>query len=164
MSEREPPELLSEQERKEILADAERLWRDLQSNKLGGYSDGNRPFYILHEFKAVIEKYGKRDVGSTWSKNDLDALAERHATREGDGTADTPIRIWAFEDRSFTRRWRDSEGDGAEYVRADTVSDLLRTAAAFIEELKAFGYGESSEKALPGAYDPFVQAIERMKG
>jgi hypothetical protein len=51
-----------------------------------------------------------------------------------------------------------------EYVRADTASDLLRTATAFIEELKAFGYGETSEKALPGAYDPFRDAVERMKG
>jgi hypothetical protein len=77
--------------------------------------------------------------------------------------SEAPIRIWAFEDRVFTRRWRDLEGDGVEYVRADTVSDLLRTATAFIEELKAFGYGETSEKALPGAYDPFVRAVNALK-
>jgi hypothetical protein len=40
---------------------------------------------------------------------------------------------------------------------------LLRTAAAFIEELKAFGYGETSEKALPGAYDPFARAVAALK-
>jgi hypothetical protein len=72
---RERPELFSESERKDILADAEALWRDLQGNNLGGFSGGNRPFYILHAFKTVIEKYGKRDVGLTWSKNDLDAPA-----------------------------------------------------------------------------------------
>jgi hypothetical protein len=27
----------------------------------------------------------------------------------------------------------------------------------------AFGYGETSEKALPGAYDPFVQAVDALK-
>jgi hypothetical protein len=43
------------------------------------------------------------------------------------------------------------------------VDDLLRTATAFIEEMKAFGYGETSEKALPGAYDPFVQAVDALK-
>jgi hypothetical protein len=43
------------------------------------------------------------------------------------------------------------------------MNDLLRTATAFIEELKAFGYGETSEKALPGAYDPFVQAVDALK-
>ena len=42
-------------------------------------------------------------------------------------------------------------------------SDLLRTAAAFIEELKAFGYGQTSEKALPGSYDAFVQAVDALK-
>jgi hypothetical protein len=71
---RTPPELFSEAERKEILADAEALWADLQKNNLGGFSDGNRPFYILHEFKRIIEKYGHRDVGLTWSKNELDAI------------------------------------------------------------------------------------------
>jgi hypothetical protein len=42
-------------------------------------------------------------------------------------------------------------------------ADLLRTATAFLEELKAFGYGETSEKALPGAYDPFVRAVNALK-
>lgn len=70
---REYPELLTPDEAKEILREAENLWRDLQQNNLGGFSNGNRPFYILHAFKTVIEKYGRRDVGLTWSKNDLDA-------------------------------------------------------------------------------------------
>lgn len=67
------PDLLTDDERKAILADAERLWSDLQRNDLGGFSGGNRPFWILHAFKEVIEKYGHRDVGLSWSKNDLDA-------------------------------------------------------------------------------------------
>lgn len=61
-----------------MLRDAERLWNDLQKNNLGGYSGGNRPFYILHEFKRMIEKYGNRDVGLTWSKDDLEAALKEH--------------------------------------------------------------------------------------
>jgi len=74
MSDRKPPELLSEAERAEMLKEAEWLLKDLLDNKLGGYSDQNRPFYIYEEFTRVIEKYGHRDVGRNWSKNDLDAL------------------------------------------------------------------------------------------
>lgn len=69
------PDLLSEVERKQLLADAEWLWRRLEANDIGGFSGINRPFYILHAFKEVIEKYGRRDVGLSWSKNDLDALS-----------------------------------------------------------------------------------------
>lgn len=71
--ERPLPELLTKDERASILRKAEELWADLQANNLGGYSGINRPFYILHAFKEVIEKYGHRDVGLSWSKNDLDA-------------------------------------------------------------------------------------------
>lgn len=70
---REYPDLLNEQERKDLLKEAEWLWDDLQKNKLGGFSDGNRPFFILYKFKDVIEKFGKRDIGNRWSKNDLEA-------------------------------------------------------------------------------------------
>lgn len=66
------PELLSDLEKKLLLAKAEHLWERLQENQLGGFSNGNRPFYILHEFKEVIELFGNRDVGLSWSKNDLD--------------------------------------------------------------------------------------------
>lgn len=76
------PDLLSEAERKDILSDAEGLWRALEANNLGGFSGHNRPFYILHAFKQVIEKYGKRDVGLTWSKNALDAAAPSPEPRE----------------------------------------------------------------------------------
>lgn len=79
MVEKRPyPELLSAEERSAILKDAENLWQDLQQNNLGGFSYGNRPFYILAEFKRVIEKYGNRDVGLTWSKDDLDAALKEH--------------------------------------------------------------------------------------
>jgi hypothetical protein len=67
------PDLLSEDERKALLADAEWLWKRLEANDIGGFRGANRPFYILHAFKEVIEKYGRRDVGLSWSKNDLDA-------------------------------------------------------------------------------------------
>jgi hypothetical protein len=73
MSERPYPKLLSDAERKELLADAEWLWERLEANDIGGFSGINRPFYIMHAFKEVIEKYGGRDVGLTWSKNALDA-------------------------------------------------------------------------------------------
>ena len=76
MTDRKPPELLSADENRAMLADAEQLWSDLQGNQLGGFSYQNRPFYILHEFRRVIEKYGKRDTGLRWSKNDLDALKD----------------------------------------------------------------------------------------
>lgn len=75
---REYPELLNAEERAQILRDAENLWKDLQQNDLGGFSGVNRPFYILHEFKRIIEKYGRRDVGLTWSKNELDAALNEH--------------------------------------------------------------------------------------
>lgn len=67
------PELLTSEERASILLEVEQLWSDLQANELGGFSGANRPFYILHAFKLAIEKYGHRDVGLHWSKNDLDA-------------------------------------------------------------------------------------------
>ncbi|QIG68204.1 hypothetical protein EVB56_013 [Rhizobium phage RHph_Y1_10] len=78
MEDRVYPHLLSKEEQSAMLKDAEMLWQDLQQNNLGGYSGGNRPFYILHEFKRIIEKYGNRDVGLTWSKNDLDAALKEH--------------------------------------------------------------------------------------
>jgi len=68
------PELLSDDESRALLREAEMLWEDLQVNKLGGFSGINRPFYILSVFKRVIEQFGRRDVGLHWSKNDLDAL------------------------------------------------------------------------------------------
>ncbi len=70
------PDLLSEDERKALLTDAEWLWQRLEANDIGGFSGINRPFYIVHAFKEVIEKYGRRDVGLSWSKNDLDAAAK----------------------------------------------------------------------------------------
>jgi len=71
------PELLTSDESKTLLTMAEQLWSDLQANNLGGFSSGNRPFYILWKFKTVIEQFGHRDVGQSWSKNDLDEHPER---------------------------------------------------------------------------------------
>lgn len=70
------PELLSQDETKALLSKAENLWSDLQANNLGGFSDRNRPFWILNYFKDVIEEFGHRDVGLTWSKDALDAHPE----------------------------------------------------------------------------------------
>lgn len=89
---REFPELLSEDERKSLLAEAEQLWDDLQKNSLGGYSGHNRPFHIFHVFKQVIEKYGHRDVGLTWSKNDLDELPEPAVTEKERSSYDKILR------------------------------------------------------------------------
>lgn len=83
MADRPFPELLSPEEAKDLQTRAERLWSALQANDLGGFSGVNRPFYILAEFKSVIEAYGHRDIGQTWSKNDLDAARERDNGREG---------------------------------------------------------------------------------
>lgn len=74
MTEERPyPDLLSTEEEKALLTRAEQLWEDLQANNLGGFSGCNRPFWIVAEFKSVIEEFGRRDVGQRWSKNDLDA-------------------------------------------------------------------------------------------
>ena len=67
------PELLTSEEGAKLLSRAEELWRRLQENKIGGFSGINRPFYILYEFKAVIEEFGHRDVGLLWSQHQLDA-------------------------------------------------------------------------------------------
>lgn len=69
------PNLLSAEEQKDILSRAERLWAELEANNLGGFSGCNRPFWIMFEFKNVIEAFGRRDVGLSWSKDDLDAAA-----------------------------------------------------------------------------------------
>lgn len=73
MTDRPYPILLTDEERKSILAEVETLWAELEGNELGGYSGINRPFYILHAVKRAIEKYGYRDVGLTWSKRQLEA-------------------------------------------------------------------------------------------
>ncbi len=67
------PDLLSEDESKALLKRAEQLWNDLQEDRLGGYSGPNRPFWILAEFQSVIEAFGQRDLGRTWTKDQLDA-------------------------------------------------------------------------------------------
>lgn len=66
------PNLLSADEAKALLTRAEQLWADLEKNNLGGFSGINRPFYILHEFRSVIEEFGSRDVGLHWSKDQLE--------------------------------------------------------------------------------------------
>lgn len=73
LRERQYPELLSGEEQTELLKWAEYLWMDLQKNNLGGFSGVNRPFYIVGEFRRVIEHFGHRDTGLKWSKNDLEA-------------------------------------------------------------------------------------------
>lgn len=77
MTEQRPfPELLDKDESRALLTRAEHLWEDLQANNLGGYSGINRPFYILNEFRRVIEEFGHRDTGLQWSKSDLDAASK----------------------------------------------------------------------------------------
>ncbi|MGQ4813054.1 hypothetical protein [Agrobacterium vitis] len=82
------PELLSEDEKKSMLREAEILWKDLEENKLGGFSCQNRPFYIVHAIKRAIEKYGHRDVGLNWSKDALDAARSALATAPAPAHAD----------------------------------------------------------------------------
>lgn len=83
MADRPAPNLLSPEEHGTLLKRAEKLWADLQENQLGGYSGINRPFYILHEMMSVIERFGGRDVGLTWSKDQLDALTEKPNAESG---------------------------------------------------------------------------------
>lgn len=73
MSDRPFPELLTEDEAAALQAQAERLWADLQANNLGGYSGINRPFYIAFAMRKVIEEFGHRDTGLSWSKNEIDS-------------------------------------------------------------------------------------------
>ena len=73
VADRPYPDLLTPEENRALLTRAEQAWQALQENDLGGFSGINRPFWILAEFKAVIEQFGRRDIGQTWSKNDLDA-------------------------------------------------------------------------------------------
>lgn len=70
-------ELLTPAETRSLQSLAERLWRDLQANQLGGYSDGNRPFFIRDAFREVIEKFGRRDTGWTWTPQQIAAESER---------------------------------------------------------------------------------------
>lgn len=77
-------DLLSNDEQRTLLTKAENLWRRLQKNDLGGYSDGNRPFYIFEMFKEVIEDYGKRDIGQRYPVGNIErhkkALEEQSVT------------------------------------------------------------------------------------
>ena len=80
-SERAYPELLTADESKALLSIAEGLWMDLNANNIGGYSGGNRPFWILSHFKQVIEQFGHRDVGQTWSLDDLNAHPDKPVSK-----------------------------------------------------------------------------------
>lgn len=77
------PELLTEDEKQTLLQKSVDLWNALEENKLGGFSSINRPYFIMHEFKEVIEKYGKRDVGLTWSSIDLQKARKNNTDIEG---------------------------------------------------------------------------------
>lgn len=76
------PDLLSKEESRELLKLSEWLWEDLQKNNLGGYSDGNRPFYIKWKMEEAIERFGKRDIGLRWCQRELQAHPEREQSKE----------------------------------------------------------------------------------
>ena len=40
------------------------------------------------------------------------------------------------------------------------IHELIKTATAFVDELKAFGLGDGPDLPLPGSYDPFVMALD----
>lgn len=44
------------------------------------------------------------------------------------------------------------------------LSHLIAASSTLVEEMKAMGYGETSDRPLPGAWDGFVEALERAKG
>ena len=60
----------------DLLKRAENLWGSLQNNDLGGYSGINRPFWIVSVFREIIEEFGNRDTGYTWSQDDLKKARE----------------------------------------------------------------------------------------
>lgn len=68
---RQPPELLNEEEKKWLLTLSENMVRDILNDNLGGYSGINRPFHVFHMMEVAIEKLGHRDVGLTWTHNQL---------------------------------------------------------------------------------------------
>ena len=37
---------------------------------------------------------------------------------------------------------------------------LIQTAQEFVDELRQMSYGETSNRPLPGSYDPFVAALD----
>lgn len=76
------PEMLDSAEERALLTRAETLWSDLQTNQLGGFSGVNRPFYIVAEFRRVIEEFTSRDTGLQWSKNQLDTHPDNPSKRE----------------------------------------------------------------------------------
>lgn len=64
---------LTKEEKEDLLKHAENLWHSLQKkNDLGGYSGINRPFWIVSVFREIIEEFGNRDTGYTWSQDDLE--------------------------------------------------------------------------------------------
>lgn len=83
------PELLTEDEKQALLQKSVDLWNALEENKLGGFSSINRPYFIMHEFKEIIEKYGKRDVGLTWQSIDLQKARKNN----------TDIEVQPLEDK-----------------------------------------------------------------
>ena len=110
------PDLLSDDEQKAILGRAEDLWADLQANNLGGFSGINRPFWIAYKFKSVIETFGRRDVGLSWSKDDLEAAkSARPATDAGE-------RMW----EAIAAGLKAFESNQADF----TMSPAMRTDAA----------------------------------
>lgn len=78
-------ELLTPTEKRELQRLAEQLWSHLQANQLGGYSDGNRPLFILGRFREMIEKFGHRDTGWTWTQAQIDK-----GTKDGERAAPPP--------------------------------------------------------------------------
>lgn len=48
-----------------------------------------------------------------------------------------------------------------QYARSAT---LLSASSTLVEEMKAMGYGETSDRPLPGAWDGFVEALARARG
>jgi hypothetical protein len=71
------PELLTDEEQRQIVEMAEQLWADLQSNNLGGYSGINRPFYIANELRRAVEQFGHRDTGLHWTRDQLNAASNK---------------------------------------------------------------------------------------
>lgn len=107
--------------------------------------------------QATGREYGMTQADLIVTPSDEEAYTD-FAKRYGQATSDYQLAC------VLSGRLRDlDKRSKAANRRADACADLIRASSALIEELKAFGYGQTSEKALPGSYDALMAELERIK-
>lgn len=170
--ERPYPELLSKEEGAELLKWSEGLWAELQENKLGGFSGINRPFHIKNFAMDVIEKFGNRDVGLNWSKNDLDNYDHTRAASGQDNQAAVEAVKCPQCGRSaeLEVRYTNIDGTWEPICRSCQQNNEAQSQEVIEHEMKHFGgaYGfptwETRPLSTPSISLPQLKAIcEGMK-